>query len=165
MAKRVITFKLPKALKPHSPDYVTLDKRERSFRTFPMGLSNLSITKAAKAGWFYTGESCIVSHGEGKNCNNQLSFFLLGLATYMECYHCKIQMADWSEDNNPLLEHIKRNPDCPHIFLTKGEHFVRQMKNRLKVKNIQDITLPEVEGAADDDFMEGEYYITFFFSS
>ena len=45
-------------------------------------------------------------------------FFYVGQEDTVECFKCRLQVADWAalgEPVNPLAVHMQRSPDCPFV--------------------------------------------------
>lgn len=75
----------------------TVDGRLKTFNNWP--IICLRPRKMAEAGFFYTGN---------KDC--------------VQCFKCCKSFYSWKEDNVPVLEHRRHNPDCSYIQRYGGKY-------------------------------------------
>ncbi|XP_027839595.2 putative inhibitor of apoptosis isoform X1 [Aphis gossypii] len=80
----------------------TVDRRVMTFHNWPVNF--LSADNMAVAGFYY-----------------------LGIEDLVNCIECKRDFCGWSQEKNPIQEHILKSPDCP--FISK---FVSTVSGRVK---------------------------------
>ena len=51
-----------------------------------------------------------------------------GQKDMVRCFHCGIGLKDWSQDDEPLLEHVKHSPYCPFLKQLLGDQLLEQYR-------------------------------------
>ncbi|XP_060588221.1 baculoviral IAP repeat-containing protein 7-A-like [Ruditapes philippinarum] len=105
-----------------NPDYVTEESRRRSFRTWPHDYLR-GTQMMVEAGLFYTGTGDLV-----------------------RCYHCDIGIHDWSDNDNPFVEHARYSPHCHHVR-QQNHRFLAQVSRQLDA----DLNLPIIHSGGEDN--------------
>ncbi|CAF2725288.1 unnamed protein product [Rotaria sp. Silwood2] len=93
---------------PSHIDYTSIPSRQATFETWSNQLSP-SIDDLVKAGFFYTGVRNIV-----------------------RCFYCNGSLQNWSENDNPLIEHIRWFPHCAYAKQLSGNELYNKVQ---KAKN------------------------------
>jgi baculoviral IAP repeat-containing protein 7/8 len=90
------------------PRYAFLHRRLSTFEKWPKSLS-VKADKLSEAGFLYTYEGDIV-----------------------ECFFCGVTVHDWTNEDNPWVEHIRVSPTCTYVQMAKGEEFVQETITRVR---------------------------------
>ncbi|XP_074596455.1 baculoviral IAP repeat-containing protein 8-like [Brevipalpus obovatus] len=90
---------IPAYFGPCDKDWVSIERRERSF--IPCGKEFINAKVFAEAG-----------------------FYFLEDPDALRCFCCGIVLESWNENDNPWIEHAKHEKDCPHLYLNKGWEFI-----------------------------------------
>ena len=85
---------------PKYPRYVLRINREESFKTWPDHLP-VNVSELVDSGLVYTG-----------------------VGDAVRCYHCGGGLRNWERGDNPMFEHAKWYPNCPHVLLVKGQAYI-----------------------------------------
>lgn len=85
------------------PKYGTLRAREASFETWPVAMPVNPDTLAA-AGFVYLGKD-----------------------DHTRCYFCGMNMKNWEKNDDPWEIHARYSPDCRHVHIMKGKHYVQEV--------------------------------------
>ncbi|XP_025192151.1 putative inhibitor of apoptosis [Melanaphis sacchari] len=91
------------SLKPfHRNKMITFNARLETFnnclRTFKQNINTL-----CEAGFFYSGN---------------------GQTDFTTCYFCALTLSNWTDDDEPWINHAKWSKNCGHLFLNKSKNFV-----------------------------------------
>ncbi|KAL4233168.1 E3 ubiquitin-protein ligase mib1 [Mactra antiquata] len=91
--------------RPKFPQFAVCSKRSESFDTWP---EHVPVSKdiLVEAGLVYTGI--------GDSCR---------------CYHCGGGLRNWESGDDPMKEHAKWYPKCPHLLLVKGQEFINKVRS------------------------------------
>ncbi|XP_045196193.2 baculoviral IAP repeat-containing protein 7-like isoform X2 [Mercenaria mercenaria] len=69
---------------------------------------------------------------------NQLSetgFFFTDQGDLVRCFQCGIGLKDFSEDDNPLIEHVRHSSRCPFLLEYLGQAQLSSILNQLRVQD------------------------------
>lgn len=81
-------------------DYNNLEKRLSTFRKWPYSVP--ASRELAEAGFFFAGKPDSVC-----------------------CFECGQGIKEWTEDDDPWIEHARFSPTCQHVRSCKGDRFVK----------------------------------------
>jgi hypothetical protein len=95
---------------PEHPDKTTFEARLQTFANWHYH-ERMDPRKLAEAGFFYLGDSDKV-----------------------KCFHCDIGLCNWEETDDPWVEHARWFSDCVFLILSKGDEFIKEVKELLKRK-------------------------------
>ena len=74
--------------------YRTFSERLETFYNWP--INGISIRKLAEVG-----------------------FYCIGDGDTVKCFMCHVEIGNWTQTDQPLLEHLKYSPDCPFVKRSK----------------------------------------------
>ena len=92
-------------MKPKFPQYAIPARRLESFSTWPSNIP-VEVEQLVSAGLVYTG-----------------------VGDSVRCYHCGQGLRYWEEGDDPMFEHAKWYPTCPHVIICKGKAYVSKAEN------------------------------------
>ncbi|CAF1537218.1 unnamed protein product [Adineta ricciae] len=97
-----------------NPMYMEITQRYLSFSTWPS--DNLpSVDDLVKSGFFYTGKTTIVT-----------------------CFYCNGSVENWSANDDPLIEHVRRFPHCAYAKqMCDSETYQRVQYTKLRTEQKQ----------------------------
>uniref|UniRef100_A0A2H8TUU0 Apoptosis inhibitor IAP n=1 Tax=Melanaphis sacchari TaxID=742174 RepID=A0A2H8TUU0_9HEMI len=81
---------------------ISFDARLKTFDNCPRTLKQ-DINTLCKAGFFYSGN---------------------GQTDFTTCYFCALTLSNWTDDDEPWINHAKWSKNCGHLFLNKSKNFV-----------------------------------------
>lgn len=122
--KKYLTENREEFARPSFPKYTSLLVRMSSFAKWPTHRTQTP-KQMADAGFFYKGYSDVVV-----------------------CFWCGVTICDWEDEDEPCMEHIKWQPNCPFTLQTKGKDFVNLVLEEPKWpiqenKSIEDYNVAE----------------------
>ncbi|XP_065583467.1 putative inhibitor of apoptosis isoform X2 [Artemia franciscana] len=95
---------------PEHPDKTTFEARLKTFANWRYH-ERMDPRKLAEAGFFYLGESDKV-----------------------KCFHCDMGLCNWEVTDDPWVEHARWFSDCVFLIQSKGDEFIKEVKESLKKK-------------------------------
>lgn len=105
------------------PDFMTFDKRIKSFREWPVQIVQKP-RDLATAGFFYNG------HGDR-----------------VTCYFCGLKLVQWKRLSHIWISHINQNINCDVLRLSVGQNYITKITNRINnisLKNETAISLKDI---------------------
>eukprot|EP00102_Acyrthosiphon_pisum_P027152 XP_016664362.1 PREDICTED: death-associated inhibitor of apoptosis 1-like [Acyrthosiphon pisum] len=91
---------------PTYPQYDTFTSRLKTYNIFPSTIPQNKYV-LSECGFIYTGVQDIV-----------------------ECFSCGLVLHDWKKDDIPWIEHSRHNSKCIYVLLSKGSHFVENIRTK-----------------------------------
>ncbi|KAL4232539.1 Protein DETOXIFICATION 47 [Mactra antiquata] len=91
--------------RPKFPQFAMMNKRLESFDTWPEYLP-VAVKDLVEAGLVYTG-----------------------VGDSVRCYHCGGGLRSWEPNDDPMMEHAKWYPNCPHLMLVKGKAYIERVRS------------------------------------
>jgi len=55
--------------------------------------------------------------------------FISGVEDSVRCYYCGGGLRNWEPNDDPMSEHARWYPTCPHLKLTMGQEFINTISN------------------------------------
>jgi hypothetical protein len=97
---------------PCHADFISIPSRQATFETWT-NESSPSVDDLVKAGFFYTGANNIVT-----------------------CFYCNGSLQNWSEKDNPLIEHIRWFPHCAYAKQLSGNELYNKVQEAKRIRQI-----------------------------
>lgn len=91
---------------PRHKEYITLDSRTNSFKSWPEGVKQQPC-ELAEAGFYYCGPG-----------------------DHVRCFHCGNGICNWENGDVPWEVHAIFYPKCSYVLLTKGQEYVDKVQKR-----------------------------------
>jgi hypothetical protein len=82
-----------------------------------------------------------------------------GVSDEVKCFFCGGGLKDWEPGESPWDEHAKWYPTCDFLRIMKGDVFIAQVQEKLRIANdmkVLPFSKPEEEDAAAEDAPEQE---------
>ncbi|GLH16190.1 Death-associated inhibitor of apoptosis 1 [Gryllus bimaculatus] len=102
--------------------FVSPGSRLQSFKTWPISMK-LRPERLCEAGFFYSG------HGDKT-----------------VCFHCGKEVSNWTDGDDPWVEHARWSPKCSYVILNQGRDFVENVTGNARSPadsmNLRDVNIP-----------------------
>lgn len=85
----------------HADKFYTYQNRLDTFQNWPV--DSVKKTHLADAGFYY-----------------------LGFKDQVKCFSCELSLANWSNLDNPWIEHCRYQKNCEYLKLTKGNEYINR---------------------------------------